>query len=51
MAALAILWIGGLIAYFAFTTERQRENNLLVVWLVLGGAAAIPIIGWLLSSS
>lgn len=35
MELLAVLWVFGLLAYFAFTTERQRENNLLVLWLLL----------------
>lgn len=51
MEILAILWIAGLIAYFAFTTERQRENFLLVAWIALGGSALVPVIGWLLSSA
>ena len=35
LAILSILWVGGFFAYFHFTTERQRENYLLVAWLVL----------------
>lgn len=35
LALLAILWIGGFAAYFHFTTERQRENYLLVTWITL----------------
>ena len=35
MEFLAIAWIGGLIVYFAFTTERQRENLLLVTWILM----------------
>lgn len=35
MELLALLWIGGLILYFKFTTQRQRENYLLVAWAVL----------------
>lgn len=51
MEVLVILWIAGLIAYFSLTTERQRENYLLVAWIVLGGSALVPVIGWLLSSA
>ena len=51
MEVFAILWVAGLIAYFSLTTERQRENYLLVAWIVLGGAAFLPIIGWLLSTA
>ena len=32
---LAIAWIVGLVIYFSLTTERQRENNLLVMWVLL----------------
>ena len=45
--SVAIIWIGGLIAYFALTSERQRENNLLIMWPLLGGAAILPIITFL----
>ena len=48
MEALAILWVLGLVLYFAMTTPRQREDTLLVMWILLGGAAALPAIAWLL---
>ena len=35
MEILALIWVGGLIAYFSFTTERQRENILLVTWILM----------------
>ena len=40
MALLAILWIGGLVAYFLLTDERQRENTLLIAWIVM----ALPVV-------
>jgi len=35
MELLAVAWVLGLIAYFGFTTERQRENHLLIAWIFL----------------
>lgn len=35
MAILAVAWIFGLILYFFLTTERQRENFLLVTWVLM----------------
>lgn len=35
MELLAALWIIGIIVYFSTTTERQRENHLLVMWGLL----------------
>lgn len=35
MEALAVIWVVGLIIYFTKTTERQRENHLLVMWGIL----------------
>jgi len=35
MELLAIVWIVGLVAYFMLTNERQRENNLLIMWGLL----------------
>lgn len=32
MGILALLWGLGLLAYFAYTNERQRENVLLIMW-------------------
>ena len=48
MGLLTIAWIGGLIAYFSLTTERKRESNLLTLWVLLGGAALLPLIALLL---
>ena len=33
LGILVVLWIVGLVAYFHFTTERQRENVLLFAWI------------------
>jgi hypothetical protein len=35
MELLAVLWVFGLLVYFSVTNERQRENHLLVMWLLL----------------
>lgn len=35
MELLIPAWICGLIVYFAFTTERQRENLLLITWAIM----------------
>jgi hypothetical protein len=48
MELLAVVWVVGLILYFSLTTERQRQNNLLVVWILMGAAAILPLIIWLL---
>lgn len=40
----ALLWIAGLAGYFYFTTERQRENFLLVAWIALLAPAVIWLI-------
>ena len=48
MELLAVVWGVGLILYFSLTTERQRENNLLVVWILMGTAAILPLIIWML---
>lgn len=39
----ALLWIAGLAGYFYFTTERQRENLLLLAWIIL----LAPAVVWL----
>ena len=39
---LAISWVVALIIYFALTDERQRENNLVVMWLLL----LAPVVGY-----
>ena len=44
MEFLAIAWIVGLVAYFKLTTERQRENILLVTW----GLMLLPVIYYLI---
>jgi len=35
MWLLALLWISGLVAFFTLTNERQRENILVVAWILL----------------
>lgn len=40
MELLIPAWIIGLVAYFHFTTERQREQVLLVTW----GLMLLPVI-------
>jgi len=35
LALLAVFWLAGIVIYFAFTTERTRENVLLVIWILL----------------
>jgi hypothetical protein len=35
MEFLALAWVGALIIYFFLTTERQRENFLLVAWVLM----------------
>ena len=35
MALLAVIWIVGLVAYFGLTTERQRENYLVIAWIAM----------------
>ena len=40
MEILALFWVAGLIAYFSMTTERQRENLLLVTW----GLMLVPVV-------
>lgn len=47
MELLIVLWLVGIAAYFYFTTPRQRENYLLVAWIVLLAPIAIPIFNWL----
>jgi hypothetical protein len=45
VAALAVLWVLGIIVYFALTNERQRENNLVIMWgLLLLAVVISPII-------
>lgn len=39
MELLAVMWVAGLVAYFSLTTERQRENLLLVTW----GLMLLPV--------
>ena len=34
------LWLTGLVAYFSLTTERQRENLLLITW----GLMLLPVV-------
>lgn len=41
MGAIAILWVVGIIAYFVFTDERQREQNLVWMWAILFAPAVI----------
>lgn len=33
LALLTIIWVAGIAAYFWFTTDRQRENHLLIAWI------------------
>ena len=40
MEVLAILWVVGLIAYFMLTSQRQRENLLLITW----GLMLLPVL-------
>lgn len=42
MAALTLIWIVGLGLYFWKTSERQRENYLLVMWVLL----LLPVVGY-----
>jgi len=42
MESLAIVWLVGLVVYFVTTNERQRENNLLIMW----GLLLLPAIGY-----
>ena len=42
MELLTLLWLGGLIAYFHFTTEEQRQGHLLIVW----GLMLLPVLYW-----
>lgn len=42
MELLALAWIGGLIAYFHFTTEEQRQGALLIVWVLM----LLPVLYW-----
>jgi DMSO reductase anchor subunit len=45
---LAVLWVAGLVLYFRFTSERGREDNLLVLWILLSlPVAGYPITRWL----
>lgn len=39
----ALLWFGGLGLYFAVTTQRQRENLLLLTW----GLMLLPAGYWI----
>lgn len=41
LALLTVVWIAAIAVYFRFTTERQRENYLLVAWIVLSIPVAI----------
>ena len=42
MELLAVLWVAGLILYFSLTSERTRENNLVILWILL----ALPVLGY-----
>ena len=42
MELLAVLWVAGLLCYFSFTSERTRENNLVILWILL----ALPVFGY-----
>lgn len=42
MELLAIAWIISIIVYFSVTTERQRENYLAAMWILL----LLPAIGY-----
>lgn len=42
MELLAVLWVTGLILCFSFTSERMRENNLVILWILL----ALPVFGY-----
>lgn len=44
MELLAVLWVVGIIVYFSVTSERQRENHLVVMWaLLLAPAIIFPV--------
>ena len=40
MELLAVIYVAGILFYFTRTSERQRENHLLIVW----GLLLIPCI-------
>ena len=44
MEILTLLWVGGILFYFARTSPRGRENHLLVAWILM----ALPIVYWLI---
>ena len=50
MGLLGILWLAGIVGYFALTTERQRRNPLVVMWILLGLGAIVPFIALLIKS-
>lgn len=49
IAILSVVWVVGLVVYFTTTTERTRENVLVVIWILLLLTALIHPIRLLLS--
>ncbi len=49
MELLAIIYVIGVVAYFHKTTERQRENGLLIMWGLLTIPVLIALARWLTS--
>jgi hypothetical protein len=48
LALLAVIWVVGLVLYFHFTTERDRENYLLIMWGLLLLPCIIAPLAWAL---
>lgn len=44
MEFLSIAWAGGILLYFWKTSTRDRENHLLLVWILM----AAPIVYWII---
>lgn len=49
MELLALAWAAGLFFFFVKTSERGRENALLIAWLLLALPITFPFLRWMVS--